>query len=151
MPGFHSPDGQANVKMKSLEQSLTRCLSPKRHVIDYNETKLHKVSYTGLRAYSASPRGSPLIKIVLQSSSIQRQGLATDSSMALLSEWQASISSQYHLDLQDLWSQGIRSHQEIASVSSVSREIPIKSMDLVMSALFIQCAIEFLVQVTEKS
>ena len=37
MPGFHSPDGQANVKMKSLEQSLTRCLSPKRHVIDYNE------------------------------------------------------------------------------------------------------------------
>ena len=37
MPGFHSPDVQANVKMKSLEKSLTRCLHPTRHVIDSNE------------------------------------------------------------------------------------------------------------------
>ena len=37
MPGYHSPDGQANVKMKSLEQSLTRSLHPTRLVIDYNE------------------------------------------------------------------------------------------------------------------
>ena len=40
MPGSHSPDGQANVKMKSLEQSLTRCLHSTRHVIDYNENFL---------------------------------------------------------------------------------------------------------------
>ena len=48
MPGFHSPDGQAKVNMKSLEQSLARYLSSKRYAIDFKETKLQKVSYTGL-------------------------------------------------------------------------------------------------------
>ena len=42
MPGFHSPDGQTNVNMKSLEQSLTRCLSLKRHVIDFNGNSVTK-------------------------------------------------------------------------------------------------------------
>ena len=48
MPGVHSPDGQANVNMKSLEQSMARYLSSKRYAIDFKETKLQKVSYTGL-------------------------------------------------------------------------------------------------------
>ena len=48
MPGFHIPDGQAKVNMKSLEQSLARYLSLKRYAIDYKETKLQRVSYTGL-------------------------------------------------------------------------------------------------------
>ena len=44
MPGFHIPDGQTNVNMKSLEQSVARYLSLKRYAIDYKETTLQKVS-----------------------------------------------------------------------------------------------------------
>ena len=57
LPESHSSDGQAKVNMKSLEQSLARCLNPTRHAIDFSATKLHTVAYTGLRALSASPRG----------------------------------------------------------------------------------------------
>ena len=56
MPGFHIPDGQAKVNMKSLEQSLARYLSLKRYAIDYKETKLQRVSYTGLWAYKRNPQ-----------------------------------------------------------------------------------------------
>ena len=37
MPGDHSPEVQANVKIKSLVKSMTRCLHSTRHVIDSNE------------------------------------------------------------------------------------------------------------------
>ena len=47
----HSSDGQVNVNMKNLEQSLARCLIPTRHAIDSSETKLHTVSQSGLRTY----------------------------------------------------------------------------------------------------
>ena len=57
LPEYHSSDGQAKVNMKSLEQSLARCLNPTRHAIDFSATKLHTVAYTGLRALSVSPRG----------------------------------------------------------------------------------------------
>ena len=57
LPEYHSSDGQAKVNMKSLEQSLARCLIPTRHAIDSSEAKLHTASYTGLRALRVSPSG----------------------------------------------------------------------------------------------
>ena len=37
MPGYHSPEVQANVKIKSLVKSATRCPHLTGHVVDYKE------------------------------------------------------------------------------------------------------------------
>ena len=72
MPGFHIPDGQTNVNMKSLEQSVARYLSLKRYAIDFKETKLQRVSYTGLWTYKRNPQYYLHDWIVYKSSSILR-------------------------------------------------------------------------------